>query len=241
MESPIITIKRKLNIKKKKVLVESSAEPTRRVELSTQERKWLYLPEVSIQERLWHNAMCESIITIKHVSTGRYRVVDTKEKVMVKIDGVMKYMKATTFDIFYRDMKASYRDEIPYHDRMSCFNKHYFNIFMMKVVRNGTDKKGDPRTTNKGCKIRRITKTENGCLISVPSTHHKNDLLQYMMNNGLPYSIAEKKMTSYEERVNWIIKGKWDEVGSEHYASLITLHTKEKNQVKPKKTTKKKD
>ena len=164
---------------------------------------------------------CEKVGVTNSV-WGTYKVKHHKESVMIKVDGVMKWVKAFVFTSYPRNMGASYRDEISFKDYDSCFNKYHFNIFKMKKIRNGKGKNSEgEKTTNEGCKIARRTEKDGHSSVGIPSTHNQSDLRDFMLKNGISRDMVENKITLYEERVKWILHGDWEKEGGKHFADLI--------------------
>lgn len=174
----------------------------------------------------------------------KYRYISGEREIMIKINGMMHHTTAITFATGWRNLAAVYRDEIHYNDDRDALHfKHYFNIFKMKKQLKGEKtKEGIEKKSNAGCKITRVKYNEDGSVsIALPSTHGKNDLLNFMTNNGMAFGDVEYRMKSYEQRVTWIIKGKWDEVDSPEYKSyearmLKEIKAKEAKEAKAKTT-----
>lgn len=192
---------------------------------------------------------CKLLVAIanqtQHYSAHRkYRYISGKREIMIKINGMMHHTTAITFATGWRNLEAVYYEETEYNrDRDSLHYKHYFNIFKMKKQLKGEKtKEGIEKKSNAGCKITRVKHNEDGSVsIALPSTHGKNDLLNFMTNNGMAFGDVEYRMKSYEQRVTWIIKGKWDEVDSPEYKSyearmLKEIKAKEAKEAKAKTT-----
>jgi hypothetical protein len=169
---------------------------------------------------------CKSLVahveaTQKHKSVCRkYRYIAGKRQVLVKVDGIMRFATATTIGTGYRYVDKLYRDEMDYNsDRDAPHFKYYFNIFKMKKQLKGEKtKEGFEKKSNGGCKIARVTRYADGSVsIARPSTNSKEDLLKFMTNNGMTFGDVEYRMKSYEERVTWIIKGRWEYSDSPDY------------------------
>ena len=178
---------------------------------------------------------CEALVAHANVTQHytpyrKYRYIAGERDVMVKINGMMHHITAITFATGWRNVEAVYRDEIDYNDDRDALHfKHYFNIFKMKKGLKGEKTKdGVEKKSNAGCKITRVKHNEDGSVtISLPSTNSVTDLLKFMTNNGMLYADVEYRIKAYDQRVAWIIKGKWDEVDSPEYKAYEARMLKE--------------